>query len=124
MQVASMSANGDGVIAAGQITRQENRYIVTIEGERLGPTGSIQAAAERLAHGIRAHLPRDPARWGVQASCSSEGLSIAVGNRVSGGGGSGNELHPCAARVLGRRPLDSLQEALSAFAKVIGHCCG
>jgi hypothetical protein len=116
MQVASMSANGDGVTTVGEITRQENRYVVTVEGERLGPAGSIQAAAERLAHGLRAHLPPNPAN--VQASCAKEGLSIAVGNRAGGGGGG--ELHPCSARVLGRRRLESLQEALSAFARSSG----
>lgn len=122
MQVASMSANGDGVTAAGEIGRQANRYVVTVQGEQLGPAGSIQAAAERLANGIRARLPRNPGSWGVQASCAREGLSIAVGNLAGGGGGGG--LHPCAARVLGGRRLESLHEGLSAFAQVIGHCCG
>ena len=110
MQVASMSANGDGATAAGEIIRQGNRYVVTVQGEQLGPTGSIQAAAERLAHGIQARLPRNPASWGVQASCAKEGLSIAVGNLAGGGGGGG--LHPCAARVLGG---ESLHEGLSAY---------
>lgn len=122
MQVGSMSANGDGATAGGEITRQGNRYVVTVQGEQLGPAGSLQAAAERLAHGIRGRLPRHPSSWGVRASCPKEGLSIVAGNLAGGGGGGG--LPPCAARVLKDRRLGSLQEALSAFAQVIGHCCG
>jgi hypothetical protein len=117
-----MSANGDGATAAGEITRQGNRYVVQVQGEQLGPAGSIQGAAERLAHGIEARLPRHPVSWGAQASCAKESVTVVVGNLGGRGGGGG--LHPCAADVLRGRQLESLEEALSAFAQVIGHCCG
>lgn len=117
-----MTANGDGVTVSGQIVRQERKHLVTVEGVSVGPAGSIQAAAERLIQALRSRLPRSPSSWGVQAGCSGEALSLAVGNLAGGRGGG--SLHPCAARILRGRRLESLDQALGAFAQVIGHCCG
>jgi hypothetical protein len=121
MQIASMSATGDGRASSGEILREDGSFLIVIDGTTGGRAGSLEAAAEQLAHELQRRLPKHPATWQVHAACSTGGLSIVAGHPSAGGGGG--PLPPCAAQVLGYRRLDSLQVALAAFAKVIGHCC-
>jgi hypothetical protein len=125
MVVASMNGMGDGRSSQGEITRENGKYWVLVDGSPVGPSvGSLRAAAERLAHGIGEHLPKNASTWRVSAMCTENGLSITVGNVGGGGGGGGGQLHPCARRVLGERRIESIEAALEAFAQVIGRCCG
>jgi hypothetical protein len=120
VSVATMSGTGDGASSSGTIEARGRRFIVMIDGNQEGPpAGSIQAAAERLAHGIGNRLPQNPQVWSARAACPEHGVQVGV-NLGPGGGG---ELHPCARRVLRDRPLASLEAALEALARVIGQCC-
>lgn len=121
MQIASMSANADQISVTGNVTREGSRFLVTVEGARVGPpVGTIQAAAERLGHALGQRLPNNPASWGVSMTCADGLLNVVVGNL---GGRGGGEVHPCVARVLRGRSFPTLEAALAAFAHVIGACC-
>lgn len=121
MQVVTMSAMGNGRSASGEILRPDGGFLVMVDGNVVGRAGSIEAAAERLAHELGRRVPGDPMTWSVTAACPTGGLNIQASRPPVGGGGG--SLPRCARSVLGRRSLDSLREALAAFARVIGRCC-
>lgn len=121
--MASVSTNGDGRVASGEILSVAKKYVVVVNGTAVGgAVGTSQAAAERLIHALADRLPRRPKSWGASVNCAGEGLGVAFGN-LSGGGGGGR-LHPCAAQVLRGRKFEALEEALKASAQIIGKCCG
>lgn len=121
--VGSLSANGDGLVASGQILRIQEKYIPMLDGKTVGPaTGNTQSAAEHLLHAIGERLPSGPASWGLTINCPGENLGVAFGNQARGGGGGG--LPACAERVLRGRKFETLEEALRAAGQIIGRCCG
>lgn len=122
MNVASVNANADGRSRSGEINRDGSRYSVVIDDARMGAIGSFAGVIERLVHELERGLPSSASSWGATVSCSTGGISIAFGNRGGGGGGGG--LPPCVARVLGKRSVSSVKEALQAIAQILKSCCG
>lgn len=118
--VATMSAEADGTSSSGEILEEGSRFVALVGGRRIGPSGSLSAAAHRLASALRAHLPHDPSRWRVSASCQRGGIAVSIAHPAGGGGG---RPHPCVESALKGHKFRNLNEAMEGAAKVIAHCC-
>jgi hypothetical protein len=121
MSVASVGTNADGRSNSGEINRDGSRYSIVIDGAAVGATGSLPGAIERLVHELERRLPSGAVSWDATVACSSGGINLVFGNRGGGGGGGG--LPPCVARVLDKRRILSVREALQAIAQILKTCC-
>jgi hypothetical protein len=111
--VASMSAEVGGNSRSGEIFEEGARYVVLLEGRRIGPSGSLSAAAHRSASALRSEFPYNPSRWRVSASCQKNGIAVSIVHPSSAGGG---RPHPCVEDALGGRQFRNFNEAPQAGA--------
>ena len=124
--VATLEANAGGRHLRGEIMRDGQRFVYSIDHARIASARTLAAAAHRLAAEIRERLPRHGAAdWGVEVHCSTRpDVGLLMGNRPRAGGGGGAP-NPCVLKAIRafERGDKSLASALEVAARLLADCC-
>src|SRR5439155_27118459 len=116
-----------GTTLSGLISREDRRFILSLNDRRIEQAATLESAAHRLAATLRKALPRQrDNNWGVAARCSLRpDVGLLFGN-AQGGGGGGGALNPCVGRIIAeyQHGNDNLDRALEFAARLISNCCG